>query len=87
MPLGHLMQGKPHAGTPGVTIGTPRTYELCGALCFVGRRHRGFTHLAELSGAADAVHLRDGVRGSPVGCGAVSGHSKLGSSCEDPRGV
>ncbi|MFI1164625.1 class I SAM-dependent methyltransferase [Streptomyces sp. NPDC020801] len=62
-PLGHLMQGKPHPDTPGVTIGTPRAYELCGALCFAGRRGRAFTRLAELSGAGAGDRVLD------VGCG------------------
>jgi len=63
MSLGRLMQGKPHADTPGVTIGTPRTYELCGAVCFAGRRHRAFTRLAALSGAEAGDRVLD------VGCG------------------
>ncbi|MGW2749087.1 class I SAM-dependent methyltransferase [Streptomyces sp. NPDC001450] len=63
MPLGHLMQGTSHADTPGVTIGTPRAYELFGALCFAGRRNRAFTRLAELSGAESGDRVLD------VGCG------------------
>ncbi|MDV9170848.1 methyltransferase domain-containing protein [Streptomyces sp. W16] len=63
MNLGRLMQGKPHADTPGVTITTPRAYELFGDVCFVGRRKRAFTRLAALSGA------RAGDRVLDVGCG------------------
>ncbi|MFF4507484.1 class I SAM-dependent methyltransferase [Streptomyces sp. NPDC001401] len=63
MHLGHLMQGEPHADTPGVTIATPRTYELCGDLCFFGRRGRAFSRLAELSGAEPGDRVLD------VGCG------------------
>ncbi|WP_128801659.1 MULTISPECIES: methyltransferase domain-containing protein [unclassified Streptomyces] len=63
MPLGRLMQGKPHAATPGVTIGAPRTYELFGDVCFVGRRNRAFTRLAALSGAQEGDRVLD------VGCG------------------
>ncbi|MEV8547805.1 methyltransferase domain-containing protein [Streptomyces sp. NPDC051572] len=63
MNLGRLMQGKPHADTPGVTIATPRAYELFGDVCFAGRRNRAFTRLAELSGA------RAGDRVLDVGCG------------------
>ncbi|MFF7971159.1 methyltransferase domain-containing protein [Streptomyces sp. NPDC007905] len=63
MPLGHLMQGAPHADTPGVTIATPRAYELFGAVCFAGRRDRAFTRLAELSGAGRGDRVLD------VGCG------------------
>ncbi|MET9895387.1 methyltransferase domain-containing protein [Streptomyces sp. NPDC006465] len=63
MSIGRLMQGKPHADTPGVTIGAPRTYELCGALCFAGRRHRAFSRLAALSGAETGDRVLD------VGCG------------------
>ncbi|MEV6056520.1 methyltransferase domain-containing protein [Streptomyces sp. NPDC052107] len=63
MPLGRLMQGKPHADTPGVTIATPRAYELFGALCFAGRRGRVFARLAELSGAVPGDRVLD------VGCG------------------
>jgi ubiquinone/menaquinone biosynthesis C-methylase UbiE len=57
------MQGKPHADTPGVTIGAPRAYELCGAVCFAGRRHRAFARLAALSGAEAGDRVLD------VGCG------------------
>ncbi|WTI42501.1 methyltransferase domain-containing protein [Streptomyces sp. NBC_00589] len=57
------MQGKPRTDTPGVTIGTPRAYELCGAVCFGGRRHRAFARLAELSGAETGDRVLD------VGCG------------------
>ncbi|MEU6091375.1 methyltransferase domain-containing protein [Streptomyces sp. NPDC047085] len=46
-----------------MTIGTPRAYELCGALCFVGRRDRAFSRLAELSGAEPGDRVLD------VGCG------------------
>ncbi|ALV30926.1 methyltransferase domain-containing protein [Streptomyces sp. CdTB01] len=63
MNLGQLMQGKPHADTPGVTVGTPRAYELFGDICFVGRRGRAFTRLAELSGAEPGDRVLD------VGCG------------------
>jgi ubiquinone/menaquinone biosynthesis C-methylase UbiE len=63
MSFGRLMQGKPHADTPGVTIGTPRAYELCGAVCFAGRRHRAFSRLAALSGAEAGDRVLD------VGCG------------------
>ncbi|WP_328551856.1 class I SAM-dependent methyltransferase [Streptomyces sp. NBC_00358] len=63
MAIGRLMQGKPHADTPGVTIGAPRTYELCGAFCFAGRRNRAFTRLAALSGAQRGDRVLD------VGCG------------------
>ncbi|MFF3611681.1 class I SAM-dependent methyltransferase [Streptomyces sp. NPDC002580] len=63
MSIGRLMQGKPHADTPGVTIGAPRAYELCGALCFAGRRHRAFSRLAALSGAGAGDRVLD------VGCG------------------
>jgi ubiquinone/menaquinone biosynthesis C-methylase UbiE len=57
------MQGKPRPDTPGVTISTPRAYEVVGALCFAGRRHRAFTRLAELSGAEPGDRVLD------VGCG------------------
>jgi ubiquinone/menaquinone biosynthesis C-methylase UbiE len=57
------MQGKPHADTPGVTIGAPRTYELCGSVCFAGTRHRAFSRLAALSGAGAGDRVLD------VGCG------------------
>jgi ubiquinone/menaquinone biosynthesis C-methylase UbiE len=63
MSLGRLMQGKPRTDTPGVTIATPRAYELCGDVCFVGRRNRAFTHLAALSGAEPGDRVLD------VGCG------------------
>ncbi|WP_327407749.1 methyltransferase domain-containing protein [Streptomyces sp. NBC_01281] len=63
MNLGSLMQGKPRTDTPGVTIATPRSYELFVDVCFAGRRHRLFTRLAELSGA------RAGDRVLDVGCG------------------
>ncbi|MGW7610565.1 class I SAM-dependent methyltransferase [Streptomyces sp. NPDC054766] len=63
MSIGRLMQGKPHADTPGVTIGAPRTYELCGAFCFAGRRNRAFSRLAALSGAETGDRVLD------VGCG------------------
>src|SRR5690242_16934852 len=63
MSLGHLMQGKPRPDTPGVTIATPRAYEVFGALCFAGRRNRAFTRLAELSGAEPGDRVLD------VGCG------------------
>jgi ubiquinone/menaquinone biosynthesis C-methylase UbiE len=63
MPLAHLMHGKPRADTPGVTIGTPRAYELCGAVCFAGRRNQAFTRLAALSGADAGDRVLD------VGCG------------------
>ncbi|MFD8388679.1 class I SAM-dependent methyltransferase [Streptomyces sp. NPDC059680] len=63
MPLGHLMQGEPHPDTPGVTIATPRAYEVFGALCFAGRRGRAFSRLAELSGAVPGDRVLD------VGCG------------------
>ncbi|MFJ8196811.1 class I SAM-dependent methyltransferase [Streptomyces sp. NPDC096152] len=63
MSLGRLMQGKPHADTPGVTIGSARAYELCAEVCFGGRRRRAFTELAALSGA------RPGDRVLDVGCG------------------
>ena len=63
MPLGHLMNGKRHPDTPGVTIGTPHAYELFGNLCFVGLRRRAFTRLAELSGAHAGDRVLD------VGCG------------------
>lgn len=63
MNLGQLMQGKQHADTPGVTIATPRAYELFGDVCFFGRRSRAFTRLAELSGAEPGHRVLD------VGCG------------------
>ncbi|MHC3470108.1 class I SAM-dependent methyltransferase [Streptomyces sp. 7R007] len=63
MSLGRLMQGGSHPDTPGVTITTPRAYELFGDVCFAGRRHRAFTRLAELSGAAPGDRVLD------VGCG------------------
>ncbi|MFJ7966459.1 class I SAM-dependent methyltransferase [Streptomyces sp. NPDC096324] len=63
MSIGRLMQGKPHADTPGVTIGAPRSYELCGAVCFAGRRNRAFSRLAALSGAESGDRVLD------VGCG------------------
>ncbi|MGW3916743.1 class I SAM-dependent methyltransferase [Streptomyces sp. NPDC005070] len=63
MSIGRLMQGKPHADTPGVTIGAPRSYELCGAVCFAGRRNRAFSRLAVLSGAESGDRVLD------VGCG------------------
>ncbi|KPI15336.1 Methyltransferase type 11 [Actinobacteria bacterium OK074] len=63
MSLGRLMHGKPHADTPGVTIGAPRAYELCGAVCFAGTRRRVFTRLAALSGAEAGDRVLD------VGCG------------------
>ncbi len=63
MHLGHLMQGEPQADTPGVTIATPRAYELFGELCFFGRRNRAFTRLAELSRAGVGDRVLD------VGCG------------------
>lgn len=37
MNLGSLMQGKPRTDTPGVTIATPRSYELFVDVCFAGR--------------------------------------------------
>ncbi|MGY6023474.1 class I SAM-dependent methyltransferase [Streptomyces spinosirectus] len=63
MSLGRLMQGKPRPDTPGVTIATPRAYELCGDVCFAGRRNRAFTRLAALSGAEPGDRVLD------VGCG------------------
>ncbi|MGW5664020.1 class I SAM-dependent methyltransferase [Streptomyces sp. NPDC003758] len=63
MSLGHLMHGKRHPDTPGVTIGTPHAYEIFGSLCFVGLRRRAFTRLAELSGAQAGDRVLD------VGCG------------------
>ncbi|MHB9859891.1 class I SAM-dependent methyltransferase [Streptomyces sp. YIM S03343] len=63
MNLGHLMQGEPHADTPGVTIATPRAYELFGDVCFAGRRGRAFRRLAALSGAEPGDRVLD------VGCG------------------
>ncbi|MFI6658776.1 class I SAM-dependent methyltransferase [Streptomyces sp. NPDC050523] len=63
MSLGRLMQGKPRSDTPGVTIATPRAYELCGDVCFAGRRNRAFTRLAALSGAEPGDRVLD------VGCG------------------
>ncbi|MFD4878976.1 class I SAM-dependent methyltransferase [Streptomyces sp. NPDC058420] len=63
MNLGRLMQGKPHADTPGVTIATPRAYELFGDVCFADRRNSAFTRLAELGGAEAADRVLD------VGCG------------------
>ncbi|MFD4509283.1 class I SAM-dependent methyltransferase [Streptomyces sp. NPDC058457] len=63
MNLGQLMQGKPRTDTPGVTIATPRAYELFGDLCFYGRRKHAFTHLAELGGAEPGDRVLD------VGCG------------------
>ncbi|GAA2518879.1 class I SAM-dependent methyltransferase [Streptomyces longisporus] len=63
MNLGQLMQGKQHPDTPGVTIATPRAYELFGDVCFFGRRSRAFTRLAELSGAEPGHRVLD------VGCG------------------
>lgn len=66
MGLGRLMQGKPHADTPGVTIATPRAYELFGDVCFFGRRNRAFGRLAALSRAEAGDRVLD------VGCG--TGH-------------
>ncbi|WP_306187272.1 MULTISPECIES: class I SAM-dependent methyltransferase [unclassified Streptomyces] len=63
MPLGHLMQGKPRADTPGVTIATPRAYEFFGGLCFAGRRRAAFSRLARISGAEAGDRVLD------VGCG------------------
>lgn len=63
MPLGSLMQGAPHPDTPGVTIASPRIYELFGAVFFAGRRDRAFTRLAGLSGAGRGDRVLD------VGCG------------------
>ncbi|MEV5878285.1 methyltransferase domain-containing protein [Streptomyces sp. NPDC052101] len=55
------------SATPGVTIATPRAYEVFGALCFAGRRARAFAGrrarafagLAELSGAAPGDRVLD----------------------------
>ncbi|GGJ28042.1 class I SAM-dependent methyltransferase [Streptomyces brasiliensis] len=63
MNLGQLMQGKARADTPGITIATPRAYELFGAVCFAGRRPRVFARLAALSGAETGDRVLD------VGCG------------------
>ncbi|RPF36918.1 class I SAM-dependent methyltransferase [Streptomyces sp. TLI_185] len=63
MNLGHLMQGKPRADTPGVTIAAPRSYEFFGDVCFLGRRNRAFVRLAELSDAEAGDRVLD------VGCG------------------
>jgi ubiquinone/menaquinone biosynthesis C-methylase UbiE len=59
----HVRHVDPDAGAPAVRHGGVRTYDVCAALFFGGRRRHVFTRLAAESGA------RPGSRVLDVGCG------------------
>jgi ubiquinone/menaquinone biosynthesis C-methylase UbiE len=59
-----LLHPSSHPGGHGITIGTPRLYDLSAPIFFAGRRGRTYRHLLQAAGVKPGDHVLD-VGGGP----------------------